>query len=236
MSDDRSALRGNDDPDARLTRLVRSSAGENMITRLNVADWLSLGALFCAWIGALLLVNGEPNWAIVAVMAGFVFDKLDGYYARRFDLDSSFGRQIDSFIDIFVYLVPAALLYHVAMAPGGVTGDVVSAVVGFTIIMFGGLRLVRHNDEGFVEDDADTAYYVGTTVVHTHLVVLVNYFLLALSAPLWNWWLAAASIVAVCPLMTSRYKAAKTSLGHALVGAFGAGTVALAMALQFGLV
>jgi CDP-diacylglycerol--serine O-phosphatidyltransferase len=236
MSDDRSALGGSDGPDAKLARLVRSSAGDNMVTRLNVADWLSLGALFWAWIGALLLVDGEPNWAIVAVMAGFVFDKLDGYYARRFDLDSSFGRQIDSFIDIFVYLVPAALLYHVAMSPPGTFHAAVSVVVGFAILMFGGLRLVRHNDEGFVEDETDTSYYVGTTVVHTHIVVLANYFLLALGVPLWNGWLAGLSIVLVCPLMTSRYRAAKTSAGHALVGVFGAVTVALALALQFGLV
>jgi CDP-diacylglycerol--serine O-phosphatidyltransferase len=236
MSDDRSALRGNEPLDARVARLVRDSTGENMVTRLNVADWLSLGALFWAWVGALLLVNGEPNWAIVAVMAGFVFDKLDGYYARRFDLDSSFGRQIDSFIDIFVYLVPAALLYHVSMTPAGGLGDLASVVVGFTILMFGGLRLVRHNDEGFVEDDEETAYYIGTTVVHTHLVVLANYFLLALNVPLWNGWLAGLSIVLVCPLMTSRYKAAKTDFGHALVAAIGGLTVALALALEYGLV
>jgi CDP-diacylglycerol--serine O-phosphatidyltransferase len=236
MSDDRSALKGGQEGlEARLTRLVRSSAGENMIRRLNVADWLSLGALLWAWVAALLLVNGQPNFAIVAVMAGFVFDKLDGYYARRYDLDSAFGRQIDSFIDIFVYLVPAALLYHVAMAPAGPLRDVVSLAVGFTVLMFGGLRLVRHNDEGFDTDADETSYYIGTTVVHTHIVVLANYFLLAFSVPLWNGWLAGLTIVAVCPLMTSRYRAAKTDFGHALVAAFGALTVALALVLEFGL-
>jgi CDP-diacylglycerol--serine O-phosphatidyltransferase len=238
MSDDgRPALAGNEGVGARVARLVRSTTGDNMVTRLNVADWLSIGALFWSWVAALLLVNAEPNWAIVAVMAGFVFDKLDGYYARRFELDSSFGRQIDSFIDIFVYLVPAALLYHVAMAPAGPLRDPASLLVGFSVLMFGGLRLVRHNDEGFGRDEEDEdRYYIGTTVVHTHLVVLVNYFLLAFGVPLWNGWLAGLTIVAVCPLMTSRYKAYKSDLGHAFVAVVGAATVALALALEYGVV
>jgi CDP-diacylglycerol--serine O-phosphatidyltransferase len=128
------------------------------------------------------------------------------------------------------------------MAPAGLLGEIASVVVGFSVLMFGGLRLVRHNDEGFVED-AETAYYVGTTVVHTHLIVLANYFLLEVGVPLWNdwlavgapWngWLAGLSIVLVCPLMTSRYKAAKTDFGHALVAALGALTVALALALEY---
>jgi CDP-diacylglycerol--serine O-phosphatidyltransferase len=206
-----------------------------MVRRLGVPDWLSLGALLWAWVGALLIVNGQPNWAILAVMGGFVFDKLDGYYARSRGVDSAFGRQIDSFIDIFVYLVPAALLYHVAMAPGGPWRPVVSVAVGFTVLMFGGLRLVRHNDEGFGEDDGSSSYYVGTTVVHTHIVVLANYFLLAYGVPLWNGWFAGLTIVAVCPLMTSRYKAYKTSFGHWLVAAMGGVTIALALALEFGL-
>ncbi|MGB9956650.1 CDP-alcohol phosphatidyltransferase family protein [Haloferax prahovense] len=232
MTDElRSALRGRlDAVDARASEVVRSSTGENMISRLGTADWLSLGALFWAWVGAILFVSGEPNWAIVAVLAGFAFDKADGYYARKTGTASAFGRQIDSFIDIFAYLVSAALLYHVALAPN----PVVSAVVGFVVLTFGGLRLIRHNSEGF-GDEGGTSYYHGTTVVHTHLVVLANYFLLQF-VPLWNGWVAGATIVAVCPLMTSDYKAYKTDAGHVLVGVAGVLTVAGCLALEFGVI
>jgi CDP-diacylglycerol--serine O-phosphatidyltransferase len=109
---------------------------------------------------------------------------------------------------------------------------VASVVVGFVVLMFGGLRLVRHTAEGFGDDD-DASYYVGTTVVHTHLVVLANYFLIRLVAP-WNGWLAGLSILLVCPLMTSEYRAYKTDVGHRLVAGFGAVAVALCLALEFG--
>ncbi|MDS0294053.1 CDP-alcohol phosphatidyltransferase family protein [Halogeometricum luteum] len=220
--------------DARARRVVESSTGENMIRHLSVADWLSLAALFWAWVGAVLFVQGEPNWGILAVLVGFVFDKLDGYYAREYGSPSAFGRRVDSFIDVFTYLVSAALLYHVAMRPNWVA----SAVVGFVVLMFGGLRLVRHNDEGFVgdgegEEKAGTSYYRGTTVVHTHLVVLANYFLLQF-VPVWNGWLAGLTIVAVCPLMTSEYRAQKTEDAHLQVAVGGAVAVGLCLALEFG--
>jgi CDP-diacylglycerol--serine O-phosphatidyltransferase len=214
--------------DGRATRVIESSRERNMVGRLGGADWLSLGGLFWAWVGSVLLLQGEPNWAILAVLGGFVFDKLDGFYARRVGETSPFGRGIDSFIDVFVYLVSAVLLYHFTMAPH----PLASVVVGFVVLMFGGLRLVRHTAEGFGDDD-DASYYVGTTVVHTNVVALANYFLITLVDP-WNGWFAGATIVAVCPLMTSQYRAYKTDVGHWLVAGFGVVAVTLSLAIEFG--
>jgi CDP-diacylglycerol--serine O-phosphatidyltransferase len=183
---------------------------------LSGADYLSLAALFLAWTSALLLLDGHPNWGVVVMFGAFGFDKLDGFYARRYGSPSPFGRQVDSFIDVFTYLVTGALLFHVAMAPG----LAVSAVVGFAIICFGGLRLVRHNHEGF-QEHGDTSFYRGTTVVHTNVVVVANYLLVVFVAE-WTGWLAAVPILLSCPLMVSDYRAFKTVWGHVLVGGFAA--------------
>jgi CDP-diacylglycerol--serine O-phosphatidyltransferase len=186
-----------------------SSVGMGMLERLNGADYLSLVALLFAWSSAVLLLRGEPNWAIVVMLGAFLFDKLDGYYARTMGVSSPFGRQIDSFIDVFAYLVTAALLYHVALSPS----PWLTVVVGFVVVAFGGLRLVRHASEGFGEDDG-TSYYLGITVVHVNLLVVANYFA-ATFVGFWNGWLAAPLIVAACPLMVSGYKSYKTDYGHA---------------------
>jgi len=214
--------------DGRATRMLESSYERNMVGRLGGADWLSLAALFWAWVGGVLFLRGEPNWAIVATLGGFLFDKLAGFYARRTGATSRFGRGIDSFIDVFVYLVSAALLYHYTMAPH----PVASVVVGFVLLMFGGLRLVRHTADGF-GSEGETSYYVGTTVVHTHLVVLANDFLTVFVDP-WNGWVAGLTVVAVCPLMTSRYRARKTDVGHWLVAVLGSLAAALGLAVEFG--
>jgi CDP-diacylglycerol--serine O-phosphatidyltransferase len=230
MSDDlRATIRGAlDRIDAHTDRRVRSADRTNVLARLNGADLLSMVALFLAWTSALAFIRGEPNWAIVLMFAAFGFDKLDGFYARRRGLSSAFGRQIDSFIDVFAYLVTAALLFHYAIAPN----VVVSAVVGFAVIAFGGLRLVRHNSEGFGEDEGKSFYH-GTTVVHTNLVVVVNYLAVAFVG-LWNGWIAAVTVLVAAPLMVSDYKAYKTRTSHLLGGATVALVTALVMLLEFG--
>jgi len=198
------------------------SVGMGLLGRLTGADYLSLVALFFAWSSAVLLLQGEINWGIVVMFGAFLFDKLDGYYARRRGISSPFGRQVDSFIDVFAYLVTGALLYHVALSPS----PWMTVLVGFAILTFGGLRLVRHADEGFGENDG-TDYYVGFTVVHVNFVVLVTYYL-GLVVPWFDGWLAAVPIVAVCPLMISGYRSYKTRAGHALAAAF----VILALAIS----
>jgi len=201
----------------------------NVLRRLTGADYLSLGALLLGWTSAVLLVRGEPNWGLVVMFGAYSLDKLDGWYARRSGEASPFGRRVDSFIDIFVYLVPAALLFHLTQAPNSVVGT----VVGFLVLAFGGLRLIRHNSEGFGTDE-DGSYYHGTTVVHTNVVVVASYFLGAF-VPLWNGWIAGLCIAAVCPLMVSNYKAYKNDLSHVLAGVLGAVMSTLAIGLELGL-
>lgn len=201
----------------------------SVLARLTGADYLSLAALFVGWTSALLFLRGHANWALVAMFGAFGFDKLDGWYARYSGTSSPFGRQIDSFVDVFAYLIPAALLYHYELSPHLAA----SAVVGFAVLALGGLRLVRHNTEGFgADDDRGDSYYHGTTVVHTNLVVVANYFLFALVGT-WNGWLAGLVVVAVCPLMVSDYKAYKNDVSHVLLGLLALVAVGLALAMEF---
>lgn len=210
-------------------RWDRSRSTAALLGRLGGADLISLGALAVAWIAALALLAGEANWAIVATFAAAGLDKLDGFYARTYGEPTRFGRQLDSFIDVFVYLVTAALLFHDAVSPH----PVASAVVGFLLFAFGVLRLLRHADEGF-GDDEGRSYYLGVTVVHATVLVVANYFLLAL-VPLWNGWFATVTVAALCPLMVSGYKSYKTDVGHALAGGGALLAIALALGLEYGL-
>lgn len=200
----------------------------NIFRQLTGADYVSLGALFVGWASSLLLVRGEPNWALLAMFGAFFLDKVDGWYARRTGNSSPFGRQIDSFVDIFAYLVPAVLLYHFVLAPN----PFASLVVGFLVFAFGGLRLVRHNSEGF-GSDGDASFYHGTTVVHTNVLVVANYFL-ARFVGAWNGWAAGILIAAACPLMVSDYKAYKTDATHLLAAAAALLACALAVAVEAG--
>lgn len=181
------------------------ASSHHFLGRLSAADYVSLLALLTAWTGTLTIVGGDVHDGILIVFAAFGLDKLDGWVARKTGSASPFGRRIDSFIDVFAYLVPSALVFHYALAPNAA----VSAIVGFLVIGFGGLRLVRHNDEGFGVE-GDVSYYRGTTVVHTAVVVIANVVATA-AIPLWNGWLAAVTVAAACPFMLSDYRSYKTA-------------------------
>lgn len=197
---------------ARATEHGWEAERRNFLRELSVADWVSLVALLFGWGAALLLVSGQPNWGLLAMLAAFGFDKLDGAVARRLDVTSELGLRVDSYIDIFAYLVPAALLYDLTMAPN----RYVSLGVGFLLLAFGGLRLIRHSTEGFGVDDG-VAYYRGLTVVHANAVVVANYFLVVF-VPSWNGWLAAATILPMGPAMIANYRSYKTDGSHLLAG------------------
>lgn len=209
---------------------TRSTDRTHLLSALTTADLLSLTALFIAWLSILLLVSNEPNWAILTMFGAFLFDKLDGYWARRTGTTSPFGRQIDSFIDIFAYLVTGSLLFHYELAPN----DAVSTVVGFTILAFGGLRLSRHSLEGFESHDS-VSYYHGTTVVHTIAIVLMNYVAFHLIS-FWNGWIATVLVLVSTPFMISEYRAPKTVVAHVLLGILTIGIGVVALGLEFGYV
>lgn len=209
-------------------RVTDSVDRTDIVGRLTGADYISLTALLVGWGSALLIFGGDPNWGILVMFVAFALDKIDGWYARRTGTSSPFGRQVDSFIDIFAYLLPAALLYHTALAPT----PFASLVVGFLIFAFGGLRLIRHTNEGFGSDGGDS-YYHGTTVVHTNLLVVANY-LLGSFVGLWNGWAAGVLVGLACPLMVSDYKAYKSDSSHALAAVVALVAAGLVLALEFG--
>jgi CDP-diacylglycerol--serine O-phosphatidyltransferase len=202
---------------------------EYLLFSLGVADYISLVALFFGWTATLLVLTGEPNWALVSMLVAFGFDKLDGFYAREFGEPTTMGRHIDAFIDVFTYLVPAVALYHVVLSPA----TVLIVLVGFTVLAFGLLRLVRFASEG-LEDDDGTSYYRGLTVVHLNVLMVGNYFL-ATFVDQWNGWLAAATVLLTAPLMISNYRSYKTVGSHTVAGLLALAVVGLALVLEFGI-
>lgn len=50
----------------------RSSERTNLVSELTGADYLSLIALFVAWVSTLLFLLNEPNWAILTMFVAFL--------------------------------------------------------------------------------------------------------------------------------------------------------------------
>lgn len=105
----------------------------NMLTYLN----LTLGML------AIVFIVSEQHVAaaLLIILAAFM-DRLDGQLARKWDVESEFGKELDSLCDLISFgVAPAILMWSFHMIDKGVLGFVVVALFAIT----GAYRLAFFN-------------------------------------------------------------------------------------------
>lgn len=145
----------------------------DFLTKLKPPDYISITGLFFAWLSILALLFHAPFIAIPLSMIGFACDVLDGFVARKCKINSPFGRELDSFVDVCCYVVFSAMLFTIFISPS----ILMSVIVGFSLVFFGGMRLIRFNQEGILRDK-EKSYYRGLTVVHIYLLTILGFFIL----------------------------------------------------------
>lgn len=185
----------------------------DFLKSLKIPDYLSLAALFFAWLSVVFIFRNSPNLSILFMLSAFSLDFLDGYFARKLNLSSKRGRILDSFVDIFTYSIFSSLFYLMFLSPNLFVG----IFVGYFIISFGVLRLLRYIGEGIIKDDKG-CYYRGFTVLHINVLILLGYFLKSLLG-IWNYNVFSLILFALSLLMLSDYKTYKTE-NHYVIFSF----------------
>jgi CDP-diacylglycerol--serine O-phosphatidyltransferase len=144
------------------------------IVSLTPADGMTLGALGIAGAGLLVALDGLLSLAIALMLLAMLVDMLDGAVARRMGWESEFGRYLDSFADVFTYLLlPLFILFQFGMQ------DALSVTALFAFLAAGFLRLSRFNIIGTVQE-AGVEYHLGLQVIWSHLLVVLVF-------PAWHW-------------------------------------------------
>ena len=144
------------------------------IVSLTWVDLLTLVSLLLACLGLLSAFNEALTLAIGLMTLAMFVDMLDGFLARRLKLESEFGIYLDSFCDVFTYLLlPLFILFQFGMQ------DVLSLSALFLFLICGLLRLSRFNIVGTIEDEG-TAYHLGLQVFWSQLLVVLAF-------PAWRW-------------------------------------------------
>lgn len=144
------------------------------IVSLSWVDWLTLGSLLLSVVGLLIALQGSLTLAISFMLMAMFVDMLDGLIARRMNLESEFGRYLDSLCDVFTYLaLPLFILYQFGMR------DALSLGALFAFLVCGVLRLSRFNMIGTIEDSG-IQYHLGLPVIWSHLLVVLAF-------PAWMW-------------------------------------------------
>lgn len=139
------------------------------VTRVEL---VTLAGLAAACAGTVAAAHGQLTLAVALMAIALFADMLDGWLARRSTGGTAFGRQLDSGVDVIIYLVlPAAILYQLGLR------DVLSLAVLFAVTASGILRLAHFTLTGFASTTEGLAYG-GMPVFWLHLVV-------ALALPTW---------------------------------------------------
>jgi CDP-diacylglycerol---serine O-phosphatidyltransferase len=102
----------------------------------------TLGNMACGFYALLSSVRGEFVSSAYAIIAGMVFDALDGRVARLVHGESSFGVEFDSMADFLSFgVAPAHMMYAFILKDYGAWGY----PMAFMYALCGGLRLARFN-------------------------------------------------------------------------------------------
>src|SRR3990167_8942064 len=146
------------------------------IVRLNRVDCLTLSSVVTTALATAMTLDQHFNLAMALLFVAMGCDGLDGMLARKWGLARNFGRYLDGFMDVLIYLVsPALLAYQSGF--NGAWGLFLMLTIGC-----GCVRLAVFNEIGNVED-AGRSRYLGMPVFWSRFI-LAGYQLLLLQWPL----------------------------------------------------
>jgi CDP-diacylglycerol---serine O-phosphatidyltransferase len=164
-----------------------------------------LSGLLLAFWSLALTADGRYEAAAWALFAAALADAFDGAFARALGTISSFGKQLDSLVDLVAAgVAPAFLVHSVYFDQWGAPG----LLVAFAWVAFVAIRLTRFNTTSLV----DGQYFVGVpcppaaTVIAQYLV-----FSRATFDNDGSPWIVASLIVVLGGLMLSKVPYWKSS-------------------------
>lgn len=128
-----------------------------LLSSLKLPDHASLLAIVLSWLAIVLLLKSLFFASLGVAVFALISDMMDGFLARKYG-GSSFGKYIDSFLDVILYLLyPSLFIFLLGFS------NVVAVIVLAIFITTGVLRLARFTAEG-LEEDKGQRYYIGMPV------------------------------------------------------------------------
>ena len=105
----------------------------------NTFTALNLG---CGFMAIMYSMHGEFYISCMLIIAGALFDSVDGRVARMVHAESAFGEQFDSLSDLISFgIAPAIIYYNRFLGGSGRLG----MIAAFMFLLCGALRLARFN-------------------------------------------------------------------------------------------
>ncbi|MDB4180515.1 CDP-alcohol phosphatidyltransferase family protein [Flavobacteriaceae bacterium] len=140
----------------------------------HIPNLFTLANLFCGCVATVLLFDNEINIYLVAliIFTGIVFDFLDGFFARKFNIQSKLGLELDSLADLITSgLVPGIIIFRLFNSSNDLTFSIISkewfAYFAFMITISSAYRLAKFN----IQENSKN-YFLGLPVPANTILIL----------------------------------------------------------------
>ena len=177
----------------------------NVRQLLDLANALTLTGLAAAVACALLAIQGQPAYAVVALMVSGVCDLFDGVVARRLNRSreqQNFGGRLDSIVDVCSFgFAPVVLMYS-----AGLNGIIEVLLLVFFILCVV-WRLAFFDMVG-LQSVGKQRYFIGLPVTYVSMILPLA-FLAGFWGMLWLRGCVAVAVVGLALAMVSTYRIRK---------------------------
>ncbi len=146
--------------------------------RFNIANLITFGNIAAGLIAIHFIVHGDYFTAIILAWIAGALDIADGKVARKYNLSTEFGIQVDSYADFISFVVmPSFLLYYAITEQSSGLEQFILGLVFIFYIISGLRRLIEFNIE--VEVGEAAKYFVGVPTPLGAILLWILYLLYA---------------------------------------------------------
>lgn len=169
----------------------------NVRKLMNAASVLTLLGLTCSMAAAFALIQGELELSLVFMSVCLVFDRFDGIVARKYNLATQFGADLDNLCDVISFgAVPALFIYRASDAWWVVFPAVLLVLTAVT-------RIARFSNVGLLVRNGKN-YFVGLPITYPFIILFLTWPLLRCLESLLKAVILAVFAVIVSVLMVTR--------------------------------
>ena len=140
----------------------------------NAANLITICNLSFGGASILATLNESYSYSVLFIFIAAFLDRYDGKIARKYNLESELGKQLDSMGDIISFgIAPALLMYENIMTDFGMVGMILTILY----IASGAFRLARFN----IMDTK--GYFIGLPITVAGTFLTFAYFFTTIVEP-----------------------------------------------------
>lgn len=144
--------------------------------RFNLANLITFGNISAGLVAIHFIMQGDFFTAIVLAWIAGALDIADGKVARKYNLSTEFGIQLDSYADFISFVVmPSFLLYYAITQESSLLQELLLGIVFVYYVISGLKRLIEFNMK--VEAGERAKYFTGVPTPLGAILLWVLYLL-----------------------------------------------------------